>query len=129
MKVIRIDEPAQFDQVLTSTLESGSHRLFILFFGTEEVATGESWCPDCVIADPTVRKWIRTVEHAILLEVPVGGRSTWKNNPANFYRRHSLSRLTCVPTLIEVGPDGTEKKRLLESECNSEERLQEFLSP
>ena len=73
--------------------------MFVLFFGTEVPETSESWCPDCVIADPLIRKAISPIENAILLEAPVGARNEWKGNTTHPYRvRFGLS---AIPTLFK----------------------------
>ena len=91
MKIIRIQEFNQFDSILLQTLQSAPGRVFVLLFGSEDPATGESWCSDCVIgnslfnygilckyvADPRIRKAIMTVPNSTLLEVPVGPRSMY----------------------------------------------------
>ena len=54
---------------------------FLLFFGTEDPQSGQSWCPDCVVADPRIRRHLLAAEKSssanekiasvTLLECPV----------------------------------------------------------
>ncbi|TPX58925.1 hypothetical protein SpCBS45565_g07867 [Spizellomyces sp. 'palustris'] len=127
MKAIRVQDPKDFDATVASTVQSAPGRVFVLLFGTEDVGTGESWCPDCVIADPLIRKWIGKVPNSVMLEVPVGERSVWKNNPENPYRKHPLIQLQAIPTLIEWGKSGP-IKQLVESEAADPAALEKFIA-
>jgi len=126
MKAIRvpIDE---FDQTLKETVAQNDN-VFVLFFGTEDPdKNNESWCPDCVIADPLVRKWVKKVPDSVLLEAPVGTRSEWKLNSTHIYRTNPDIALKAIPTLIrwtKNGPDG----RLVEEECGDPAKLETFVN-
>jgi thiol-disulfide isomerase/thioredoxin len=74
-----------FEQTVAQQL-AATPKVFVLFFGSEEAATGQSWCPDCVIADPLIRQAISKVSDAVLIEAPVGLRDAWKGNPTHPYR-------------------------------------------
>jgi hypothetical protein len=74
LSTVRVNDPAQLDATLQS-LPVPSGPIFVLFFGTENQATGQSWCPDCVIADPKIRMTIATRPDATLVECPVGDRT------------------------------------------------------
>ncbi|KAI8823478.1 uncharacterized protein EV422DRAFT_565422 [Fimicolochytrium jonesii] len=126
MKTQRIQSSEAFDATVKETVANAPGRVFILLFGTEDEKTGESWCPDCVIADPLVRKHVRQVADSTLLEVPVGARSAWRS-PDNFYRSHPQLKLTAVPTLFEWGKDGPIKS-LVEDDVNNVELLERFLA-
>ncbi|TPX67179.1 hypothetical protein CcCBS67573_g07571 [Chytriomyces confervae] len=118
MKVQRIADPSEFEATLASTLSAAAGRVFVVVFGTEEAATGESWCPDCVTSDPLIRKAVLTVKDSVLVEVPAGDRATYRD-PKNFYRNHEQLKVTAVPTLYEFGKDGKVVKKLVESEITS----------
>ncbi|KAI8619144.1 hypothetical protein BC830DRAFT_1105507 [Chytriomyces sp. MP71] len=119
MKVRRVASPSDFDSTLSSTLSAAQGRVFVVLFGTEVEATGESWCPDCVVSDPLIRKAILAVPDSTLLEVPVGDRATYRD-PANFYRNHAELRVTSVPTLYEFGKEGKVIKKLVEREITAD---------
>ncbi|KAJ2796143.1 hypothetical protein H4R21_004830, partial [Coemansia helicoidea] len=104
MKCVRVTEPAEFDGLAARALAE-ARDVFVLFFGRELAATGESWCPDCVIADPAVRKAVGKVEGAVLLEVPVDPRSD-AASPTAVFRKRADIRLDRVPTLLRWTPDG-----------------------
>jgi thiol-disulfide isomerase/thioredoxin len=90
--------------------------LFV-FFGSEDPATGASWCPDCVTADPVLRRACSELRPDLTLhECPVGERSAWKNQPAHPYRLDPDIRLARIPTLIRFD-DGCERGRLVEGDC------------
>ncbi|KAJ1840239.1 hypothetical protein LPJ70_004738, partial [Coemansia sp. RSA 2708] len=75
-----------------------SDNVFVLFFGRETIE-GQSWCPDCVVADPKVRAGIAKVENAILLEVPVDRKSDTASDTQVFRQDESI-RLERIPTLL-----------------------------
>ena len=100
-----------------------------LFFGTEDARTGESWCPDCVIACPVARRLCRELRPELpLYEFSVGTIMEWKY--ARFvhpYKGNPLLRVQRVPTLLRFR-DGAVVGRLVEAECADEAKLREFLS-
>lgn len=65
MKIKRVSEPSDLESTLKSE-SSNYSRIFVFFFGAELEETGESWCPDCIIADPKVRQWISKVSNSLL---------------------------------------------------------------
>jgi len=97
MKSVRVNIE-NFDQEVNKAVETGNP-VFVLFFGTETPETSESWCPDCVIADPLVRKAIIPIQNAILLEAPVGARNDWKGNTSHPYRVRF--NVPAIPTLFK----------------------------
>ncbi|ORE04926.1 DUF953-domain-containing protein [Rhizopus microsporus var. microsporus] len=122
MKGVRVSLE-NFDEKLNESVATGNP-VFVLFFGTEVPETSESWCPDCVIADPLIRKAISPIENAILLEAPVGARNEWKGNTTHPYRvRFGLS---AIPTLFKWTKEGP-GARLVEEDCADIEKLNEFV--
>jgi hypothetical protein len=65
MKIKRVSEPNELESILKAESSQYS-RIFVFFFGAEMEDTGESWCPDCIIADPKVRLWISKVDNCLL---------------------------------------------------------------
>ncbi|KAI9492990.1 hypothetical protein BDB00DRAFT_825547 [Zychaea mexicana] len=126
MKAIRINTAATFDQTLQKTLQEHSP-VFVLFFGNELPETSESWCPDCVIADPRVRKAVldhdASSKSSALLEVPVGLRDAWRSDTNHYRSRFSL---TAIPTLIHWTKSGP-GERLVEVDCADSTKLQAFV--
>ncbi|EYC39075.1 hypothetical protein Y032_0677g1437 [Ancylostoma ceylanicum] len=85
-------------------LTSLSGQVFVLFTGSK--VDGKSWCPDCVAAEPVIDSILHGNEgkslDATFVTCYVGAREYWKD-PACPFRTDKDFKLTCVPTLIEVG--------------------------
>jgi hypothetical protein len=127
MPIRRLATAAEVDSTL-ATLATGRGSAVLLFFGAEDPATGLSWCPDCVIADPLLRRACTTLRPDLTLyECPVGMRSEWKNRPDHPYRLHPTTRLTRIPTLLFIA-DGLERGRLVEGDCAKPEVVEAFLT-
>lgn len=126
MPIVRLSAPTDLDPALARLQSTGASALF-LFFGSEDPATGASWCPDCVTADPVLRAaCARLRPDLILHECPVGQRSAWKNQPQHPYRLHPLARLARIPTLVWV-EGGVERGRLVEGDCADPAKVAAFL--
>jgi hypothetical protein len=99
-----------------------------LCFGSEDPTTGESWCPDCVVADPVIRGAVAAgAPGAVIHECPVGLRSAWKGNSAHPLRQDPGFRLERIPTLIRLD-GGVETGRLVEAACSDRSAVTAFLS-
>ncbi|NRA38232.1 MAG: DUF953 domain-containing protein [Planctomycetes bacterium] len=99
------------------------------FFGSEDPGTGESWCKDCVTADPLIRIVRNDLRPEIVLyECPVGERNEWKDQADHAYKVHSQWRLEHIPTLILI-ENGVERGRLGEQDCQDEAMLRAFMQP
>ncbi|XP_011698699.1 PREDICTED: thioredoxin domain-containing protein 17-like [Wasmannia auropunctata] len=80
-------------------------RIYVLYTGTKLPDTGESWCPDCVEAEPYIEngfKAISKVETILLVIVEVGDRPFWKD-PNCPFRTNVHSKLKVLPTLARWG--------------------------
>ncbi|XP_066835548.1 thioredoxin domain-containing protein 17 isoform X1 [Anser cygnoides] len=74
--------------------------IFALFCGDKD-AEGRSWCPDCVTAEPVVRKELHNMpDESVFIYCLVGDRAYWKD-PNNEFRKNL--KLTGVPTLLKYG--------------------------
>ena len=89
--------------------------MFVLFCGSQ-LESGQSWCPDCVKAEPVVAKVAKERSEGVLVHCAVGPRDSWKS-PDNEFRTHPKLKLTAVPTLLQWGSN----KRLVEEECTKED--------
>ncbi|MBA3708555.1 MAG: DUF953 domain-containing protein [Planctomycetes bacterium] len=126
MAILRCATPAEAGSALESVQDRQGSALF-LFFGSEDPATGQSWCPDCVTADPVLRRACSELRPGIPLhECPVGLRADWKNQPAHAYRLHPAFHLERIPTLVLI-EGGCERGRLVEGDCADRERVKAFL--
>uniref|UniRef100_A0A8R1EPH7 Thioredoxin domain-containing protein 17 n=1 Tax=Caenorhabditis japonica TaxID=281687 RepID=A0A8R1EPH7_CAEJA len=115
-----------FQEVL-ATIGSGK-RIVALFTGSKNLSTGQSWCPDCVVAEPVVEEVIQTPEVAALdvhfVTVFVGNREVWRD-PAVGFRTNPALKLTCIPTLLELN---NKAKRLLEGQVANKHQVKEFFT-
>ncbi len=126
MPLRRCQSPAEGIQNLDRIKAEALSGLF-LFFGSDDPVTGESWCPDCVTADPVLRNACRTVRPDLdLHECPVGQRSEWKNAPGHPYRGNPDIRLQRIPTLVFI-ERGCERGRLVEADCAKPDLVRDFL--
>lgn len=77
----------------------GEQPINVYFSGTKD-AQGNSWCPDCVVAEPVVLAALeRIAEPAHFVYVDVGDRSFWKD-PKNAFRTDKSTHLSVIPTLL-----------------------------
>ncbi|KAJ1926180.1 hypothetical protein IWQ60_004020 [Tieghemiomyces parasiticus] len=66
----------QDDDQLIEALQQGpadrndAAHVYVLFYAREVPATGVSWCPDCVKADPLVRQGIEKFPDSVLITYP-----------------------------------------------------------
>jgi len=86
--------------------------IYILFCASKN-EKGESWCPDCVKAEPIVNAAAKKLSgDVVFIHYDVGPREQWKP-PTNPFRVDERFRLTAVPTLIKW----KSSHRLVEGEC------------
>jgi hypothetical protein len=110
-----------------ATVQAKASDALFLFFGSEDPGTGQSWCPDCVTADPVLRRACRELRPDLTVyECPVGLRGDWKGRPEHPLRIHPFFRLQRIPTLVQV-ERGCERGRLVEADCAKPEMLKAFL--
>jgi hypothetical protein len=58
-----------------STIEKAKHAVFILFTGSKDPQTGQSWCPDCNVADPVIHNSMKYLnENSEFITCIVGER-------------------------------------------------------
>ena len=99
-----------------------------LFFGTE-TPSGESWCPDCVLACPPARGACRRLLPEVPLhEFAVGDRNEWKRpSKPHPFREDKTIGIERIPTLIRW-VDGKMVGKLVEGECLDKDKLEKLLS-
>jgi thiol-disulfide isomerase/thioredoxin len=126
MPIQRLATPQAVSDSLAMLTANGGAALY-LFFGSEDPSTGESWCPDCVIADPVLRRACTSLRPDLVLhECPVGQRSAWKNQPEHPFRLHPSLRIARIPTLVFI-ERGMERGRLVEADCAKADVVEAFL--
>lgn len=122
----RCPGPADLEAALA---EAGDAERILLFFGSEQAASGVSWCPDCVTADPVLRAaLVRQRPELVVLECPVGERADWKGRADHPYRRDLRLAVHRIPTLIRWSA-GRACDRLVEGGCADPAQLAAFLAP
>ncbi|GIY20580.1 thioredoxin domain-containing protein 17 [Caerostris darwini] len=93
---------------------SKANSLFVLFCGSKD-DKGQSWCPDCVSAEPVIEEGLKIApEDSVFIYCSVGDRTYWKN-PNNEFRKDEKLRLTGVPILIKWNT----VRRLDDEQCRS----------
>ncbi|KAL7638618.1 UNVERIFIED_CONTAM: hypothetical protein RMT77_011190 [Armadillidium vulgare] len=102
-------------------LKSTGKPTYVLFSGSKDPATGKSWCPDCVVADPVINSVLDKLESEDVnfLYVSVGPRTFWKDQ-SNPFRTDLRTKLKSVPTLFKYGSS----KRLEESQCSNQDLVE-----
>lgn len=86
--------------------------IYVLYSG-KKLADGNSWCPDCVKAEPFIEQGFKEApENINLVEVEVGDRPYWKDLKCPF-RTDSTTKLRVLPTLAKWGT----QKRLEGDQC------------
>ncbi|KAH7731217.1 thioredoxin domain containing protein [Aphelenchoides avenae] len=110
----------------TKAKEAAKGRTLVLFTGSK-LPSGESWCPDCVEAEPIIEKTILEQNSAVDLEFVtcyVGQRDPWKDKSNKFRTDESL-KISSIPTLVELGVKG---KRLTGEQLTNANLVKDFFS-
>jgi thiol-disulfide isomerase/thioredoxin len=94
-RAVRVGTPEAFEGAVQAA--SRQKRVFVLFTGAKDKATGESWCGDCVRAVPRLTEALEREKEGELVVVEVE-RAAYRGNPDYPLRRHKGVRLTTVPT-------------------------------
>lgn len=85
-----------------TALEKEGRTVYCMFCGSKD-KSGESWCPDCVTAEPVVEECLKNLPtSAFFLFCSVGERDYWKNK-TNEFRTDKRLMLSGVPTLLKWG--------------------------
>mmetsp|Transcript_11165 Transcript_11165/g.18242 ORF Transcript_11165/g.18242 Transcript_11165/m.18242 type:complete len:148 (-) Transcript_11165:68-511(-) len=117
----------KLEKAVESLIAGEKDVVFVLFTGNKD-ASGLSWCGDCRVADPIIRRVLKRLPSELkIVVVPVGDRSTYKTS-GHPYRTDKKIRLTAIPTLIPWSSKGPINKRLVEGQIADEELLQELLT-
>ncbi len=126
MPITRLATPDDVSTQISKSIAKQETAFFVCF-GSEDPGTGESWCSDCVTADPVLRSACSKLSPDITLyECPVGERSAWKQQPLHPYRLNPVLRLERIPTLIALA-NGLERGRLVESDCSNPDVVAAFV--
>lgn len=100
-----------------------SEPIYVLYTGTK-LANGNSWCPDCVEAEPFIEEGLKAApENAHFVVVEVGDRAFWKD-PSCLFRTNLTTKLKVLPTLARWGT----QKRLEGFECTKLDLIEMLLT-
>ncbi|KAJ1654205.1 hypothetical protein IWQ61_005826 [Dispira simplex] len=122
MHSVRVIQPDTLPQLVDQAVSNGDS-VYVLFFGREEGPANESWCPDCVIAEPLVRQALVKLGRVTLLEFPLD-RRTNRQEP---YWRSDVVTITAIPTLVRCDTLGLTSQALVEADCYDPVKLSRFL--
>jgi thiol-disulfide isomerase/thioredoxin len=107
---------------------SGSKSVFVLFSGAVVPATGKSWCPDCVDAEPVIAGALEKAAESrdvVLLYIPLV-REEYRGNAAHWARVHPSFKLERIPTLYKWGKTRAVGS-LVEEQCKDAELVADFV--
>ncbi|KAI7800650.1 putative thioredoxin domain-containing protein 17 [Triplophysa rosa] len=89
-----------YEEFCKAVSERKGKDIFAYFSGDKD-EQGKSWCPDCVKAEPVVRREMSHLpEGSVFIYCQVGDRPYWKD-PNNDFKK--TLKLTGVPTLLCYG--------------------------
>lgn len=87
----------------TATAAATKQPINVYFSGAVDAATGRSWCPDCVEAEPHVAAALeRVAEPTHYVYCDVGDRTFWKD-ARNAFRTDRRTQLSVIPALLRWG--------------------------
>lgn len=127
--VVELTDESQFDSVLAA-VEAGrpaGARVYVLVEGAKDSATGQSWCGDCVTAEPVVERVFAESAAAVSLIRAEVGRAAYKGNPSYAYRVHPQLQLQRIPTLYRFR-DGQVEDQLIETELHDVDKVRKFVN-
>ncbi|RWS31397.1 thioredoxin domain-containing protein 17-like protein [Leptotrombidium deliense] len=123
MNEITVNSCSELNETLQQK-KNEFRKIFILFTGSKD-SEGNSWCPDCVKAEPVVKKTITKYSDqpsSLFVTAFVGARDVWKS-AENAFRTSKDYRVRCVPTILKYGTS----LRLEENQCADESLLEMLL--
>ncbi|XP_050537166.1 thioredoxin domain-containing protein 17-like [Daktulosphaira vitifoliae] len=106
--MVNLHHTNTYDEFVTlmKKLDGSNHESFILFTGTPN-ESGESWCSDCVNAEPIIKNQIEKnkerLKNANIIFAYAGKREEWKNCPGNPFKTDKRTKLQFLPTLMKWG--------------------------
>jgi thiol-disulfide isomerase/thioredoxin len=117
---------AELDEKLAA---GGDANTFVLFSGAVVPSTGQSWCPDCVEAEPVITAALNKAADGAkieLLYVPLV-REEYRGNAAHWARVHPTFKLERIPTLYKMNKTGTKALgSLVEDQCKDASLLEDL---
>ncbi|KAK2177779.1 hypothetical protein NP493_578g00010 [Ridgeia piscesae] len=101
-----------FDELMKTTEAEEGNKVCVLFTGTLD-DNGQSWCPDCVKADPVIKECLQYADpETVFITCFVGDRKYWKDQK-NEFRTSSKTKVKSIPMLMVWGT----RRTLEEDQC------------
>ncbi|KAI0230392.1 Thioredoxin domain-containing protein 17 [Lamellibrachia satsuma] len=118
VKEIRVNG---FDELMKTVDNQKNNKVCVLFTGSVD-ESGQSWCPDCVKADPVIKECLQYAEpQTVFITCCVGNRPFWKDQN-NMFRTSNKTSLKSIPTLMVWGT----RQKLEEDQCASNALVRMF---
>ncbi|XP_053625560.1 thioredoxin domain-containing protein 17-like isoform X2 [Plodia interpunctella] len=81
-------------------INSDGPPVFFYFTG-DKLPDGQSWCPDCNVAEPIVKAYLEELKKSVIFVfVQVGDPTTWRDRACPF-RTDARTKLLVIPTIIK----------------------------
>ena len=97
------------------------------FSGKVDEATGISWCPDCIAADPHIIEALEKFWEDKLVVKATVTRDEWRGNTEHPFRKHTQLGLQGVPTLVVFQKDA-QLMKVDDDGLQDDEELEELLT-
>lgn len=125
MSVIIVEAPSDFEAKFAEVRDQET--VIAIFKGSNDPATGVSWCDDCELAEPFITAALKKVTDRPVLVCEVGQREDWRGRPEHLYRNLPSTRLQGVPTVIRY-LYGSEVARLVEGQLLNQAMVDEVIA-
>lgn len=119
-------KPEDFESALAEVEGKQARHTYLLFYASEDPATGRSWCPDCVRAKPLIDEALRKSTESTALLVAFVDRQPYRT-PEYLYRTDPRIDLRCVPTLIRWD-EGKKVHQLNDVQCQNPDLIEELFT-
>ena len=84
---------AAFDEQVAT-----DNKFIVIFTGSIDEVTNESWCPDCVVAKPHIQRIIDAAGEKVILK-GIAARNEWMGNQEHPFRKAPFGA-NGVPTVV-----------------------------
>ncbi|VDP78832.1 unnamed protein product [Echinostoma caproni] len=108
-----------------------NHHAFVLFSGSTDLKTGDSWCANCQKAEPVLEECLKhSKDGDVFMMIEVGSESEW-NSPENKFRTHPVFKLQSIPCVVSFKLTGDELSvvdRIEGTKCHDKAQLAKMLN-
>ena len=133
MKMIDIPLTSLFQKGIDQARElvGGRGMFLVLLVGAKKPETGQSWCPDCILAEPAVydaiTEYERNTGQELVLVQADCKREEYKNNPLFPYRTHPQLLVQSIPSLYKWNAETDQTVKLTEEFTTNKYKIIDFL--